>query len=97
MKASSFRTLKKVLVTERAYALANEQHTYVFSVDIDATKPQIADAILDVYGVKPVSVRTAIVRGKTKRTRFKIGKRPNSKKAFVTVPDGKTLPVYEEI
>lgn len=97
MKATSYRTLKKVLVTERAYALANQQSTYVFSVDVGASKTDIIDAILDVYGVRPVTVRTSVLRGKTKRTRLKLGQRPKVKKAFVKVPAGTTLPVYEEI
>lgn len=88
--------LRKALVTEKAYAQASDQ-TYVFSVDLAATKTQVRQAVQRIYNVKVEDVRVAVIRGKVKRTRMGLGKRQNVKKAYVTIEAGKTLPVYQEI
>ena len=97
MLEKSFKTINNILVTERAYSLASETNTYVFDVSLEATKDEIRNAVKDIYDVKPLRVRTSILRGKTKRTKKGLTKRPNVKKAFVTLATGDTLPVYEEI
>ena len=97
MKEKSYKTIEKVLVTEKAYEQAAEKNTYIFSVNLKADKADIANAVEDIYGTKVERVRTSILRGKVKRTRSGLAKRPNRKKAYVTVAKGQTLPVYEEI
>ena len=96
MHKFSFKTVRKVLLTEKAYRLAGAENTYLFEVDVSADKKQIKASIEDIYEVKVASVRTLVRRGKIKRQRIAAGKRPNTKKAYVTLPKGQTLPVYEE-
>lgn len=88
--------LRKALVTEKAYAQASSQ-TYVFSVDLGATRTEVRHAVQGIYNVKVEDVRVAVIRGKVKRGRKGLGKRQNTKKAYVKIEAGKTLPVYQEI
>jgi large subunit ribosomal protein L23 len=87
-------TLRRPLVTEKSTNLGTDR-TYAFEVAVDATKPQIKRAIEQYYGVQVDRVRTAVVRGKTKRFGRHFGKRRNWKKAFVTLADGHSLNLFE--
>ncbi len=88
------RTLAYPLVTEKSAALA-ERGTYVFVVPPQATKIEVKQAVYEVYGVRPAHVR--VIRRQGKRVRFgrSEGRRKEWKKAMVTMPPGKTLPIYE--
>jgi large subunit ribosomal protein L23 len=88
-------TLVRPLVTEKSTNGLGTDHTFAFEVAIDATKPQIKRAIESYYSVQVDVVRTAIVRGKTKRFGRHTGKRKNWKKAFVTLAAGHTLNLFE--
>ena len=52
-------------------------------------------AIEEFYGVNVTQVRTMLVRGKNKRWGRHLGKRSNWKKAYVTVAEGQSLPVFD--
>ena len=58
---------------------------YTFEVNKKATKVEIAKAVEKLFEVKVSNVNTMIVKGKTKRVRYKEGKTPNWKKAIVTI------------
>ena len=58
---------------------------YTFKVAKKATKIQIADAVQKLFGVKVLNVNTMVVKGKEKRDGANTGKRPDWKKAIVTV------------
>lgn len=88
-------TLVRPLVTEKTTNWLGTDRTYAFEVAVDATKPQIRDAVERYYGVTVEAVRTAVVRGKTKRFGRHYGKRKNWKKAFVTLAEGQTLNLFE--
>jgi len=92
----AFRVLVKPLVTEKASVLGM-QNKYVFSVDMDANKIEVAKAIEEVYGIKPVSVNIVRVTGKKVRHGKIQGKRKDFKKAVITLPKGKTIKVYEGV
>ena len=66
---------------------------YTFEVNKKATKVDIARAVEKLFEVKVLNVNTMIVKGKTKRVRYKEGKTPDWKKAIVTIdtnPSDKT-------
>ncbi len=88
-------TLRRPLVTEKSTNRLGTDRTYAFEVAVDATKPQIKQAIERYYGVEVDRVRTAVVRGKTKRFGRHFGKRRNWKKAFVTLAEGQSLNLFE--
>jgi len=68
---------------------------YTFYVSLDANKVEIARAIKELYGVKPVSVRVANLKGKAVRFGRTQGKRKNRKKAVITLKQGDIISVTE--
>lgn len=64
---------------------------YTFRVKPKASKLAISAAVNQRFGVAPVWVRTANVRGKTRRRGRTVGSSPNWKKAWVKLPAGKTI------
>ena len=80
------------VVTEKS-TLGSEHNQVTFQVRIDATKPQIKAAIEGVFGVKVKAVNTLRQQGKLKRFRGKLGKRPDYKKAIVTLVEGETIDI----
>jgi len=65
----------------------------VFEVAINATKPEIKDAIEQLFSVTVTAVNTIKLKGKTKRFRGIAGRRKDVKKAIVTLKDGDTIDI----
>lgn len=83
--------IRNVRITEKATGLA-EKRQYVFVVDLKATKLEIRHAVQTIFKKEVESVNTLRVRGKKKRERTPaLGRRPNWKKAIVTLKEGQTL------
>jgi large subunit ribosomal protein L23 len=80
------------VITEKATMLS-EQNKVVFRVAKDATKPQIAEAIENLFKVSVVKVNTLNVKGKTKRFRGREGRRSDVKKAIVTLAEGQSIDI----
>lgn len=88
--------LKRPLVTEKASQDA-AWGRYLFEVDRRATKPEIAKAVEEAFGVKVKKVRTSTVRGKTKRSgkyRRPV-KQADWKKATVELAEGDKIDLLE--
>lgn len=92
----AYRVLIKPLITEKA-AILNTDSKYVFSVATDANKIEIANAVEEVYGVKPIAVNIIKVSGKKVRYGRTFGKRKDWKKAIVALPKGKSINIYEGV
>ncbi|MEO7130444.1 MAG: 50S ribosomal protein L23 [Dermatophilaceae bacterium] len=75
------------VVSEKSYALLDEGK-YTFIVDPRANKTEIKIAIEQIFKVKVDSVHTLNRRGKTRRTRFGLGKRKDTKRAIVSLREG---------
>ena len=90
--AQHYDVIRKPIITEKS-TMASENNAVVFEVSMDATKPQIRDAIEAVFGVKVKAVNTAIHKGKVKRFRGQKGRRADTKKAYVTLEEGNTIDV----
>lgn len=84
------------IVSEKSYALM-EAGVYTFKVHPDASKPQIREAVQQIFGVKVAKVNTLNRQGKRKRNRrtFTYGKRPDTKRAIVTLAPGETIDLFE--
>ncbi|MFC8732974.1 50S ribosomal protein L23 [Luteimicrobium sp. NPDC057192] len=80
------------VVSEKSYGLLDEGK-YTFLVDPRANKTEIKIAIEKVFSVKVASVNTINRKGKTRRTRFGIGKRKDTKRAIVTLREG-TIDIF---
>jgi len=89
------RTIVRPLITEKSSAAYQDRGEYTFEVHPTATKPQIRSAIEQLFGVKVTGVWTSNVRGKEKRMGKTVGRRPNWKKAIVTLRDGDTIEIFE--
>lgn len=92
VKPELYDVIKKPVITEKA-TMASEANAVVFQVAIDATKPQIKEAVESVFGVKVKAVNTTITKGKTKKFRGRPGVRSDRKKAYVTLEEGNTIDV----
>ncbi|MEA2509709.1 MAG: large subunit ribosomal protein [Actinomycetota bacterium] len=77
------------VVSEKSYSLI-DQNAYTFLVHPDANKTEIRQAVEQIWGVKVVSVNTVNRKGKSKRFRYTVGKRQDTKRAIVKLaPDDK--------
>jgi large subunit ribosomal protein L23 len=87
--------IKGPLITEKLDKAREQFQQYSFIVDHKATKHDVARAVAGLFKVTVEDVRTIIVRGKTKRVGRSIGKRPNWKKAVVTLKEGDKIELFE--
>jgi len=91
-KHEHYDVIRKPIITEKA-TMASESGAVVFEVAIEANKPQIKEAIENLFGVKVKAVNTSITKGKTKKFRGQPGRRKDVKKAYVTLEEGNTIDV----
>ena len=75
------------VVSEKSYGLL-EDGKYTFLVDPRSNKTEIKIAVEQIFGVKVDSVHTMNRQGKTRRTKFGMGKRKDTKRAIVTLREG---------
>jgi large subunit ribosomal protein L23 len=80
------------VITEKA-TNASEQNKVVFKVALDATKPQIKEAVEKLFDVKVKSVNTLRRRGKWKIFKGRVGRQSDSKRAIVTLEEGQRIDV----
>ena len=85
--------LLKPVVSEKSYALLDE-NKYTFIVAPGSNKTQIKQAVETVFEVKVTGVNTINRQGKTRRTRYGIGKRPNTKRAIVSLAEGHRIDIF---
>jgi len=85
----------KPIITEKAMdGIADKKYT--FKVAPDATKPEIAKAVEELFGVKVAKVNTMNMKRKPKRLRYQSGHTSAWTKAIVTLKDGsKTIEFFE--
>lgn len=89
--------VKRPLITEKAERGRETSRQYAFEVHRDATKIQVKSAVEKLFSVHVTAVRTAVSRGKNKRVGRNIGRRPNWKKAIVTLKEGETIALFEGV
>ena len=77
----------KPIISEKSYALLDEGK-YTFEVDTRSNKTEIKQAIEQIFSVKVDSINTLNRQGKTRRTRFGMGKRKDTKRAIVSLKSG---------
>jgi large subunit ribosomal protein L23 len=82
------------VVSEKSYA-GLESNVYTFLVDRDANKTEIKEAVQQIWNVQVTSVNTLSRRGKVKRRRLTYGKRPDQKRAIVTLAEGDSIEIFE--
>ena len=88
----------KPVLTEKSYEVIGGK-TYVFIVNKKAGKTEIKQAIETIFnGVKVEKVNTLNSLGKLKRQGRFEGRRPSTKKAYVTLKkDSKTIEAFDNM
>jgi len=83
------------IVSEKSYTLS-EHGVYVFLVPPEARKVEIRRSVERIFNVKVTKVNTLNRPGKRKRGRRMLyGKRPDTKRAVVTLASGQSIPLFE--
>jgi large subunit ribosomal protein L23 len=88
--------IRRPLITEKATRLL-EENKYSFEVVSKATKPQIKDAIQELFDVKVVAVNTYNPPAKERRVGKFAGHRPQYKRAVVTLAEGDSITLFPEV
>jgi large subunit ribosomal protein L23 len=88
--------IRRPLVTEKTTQLREDGRTVVFEVAREANKIDVKRAVEKLLGAKVAGVRTATIQGKLKRQGRFIGRRSDTKKAYVTLKSGEKLPDFLE-
>ena len=90
--------IMRPIVSEKSYA-GLERNSYTFLVDTRANKTQIKEAVQEIWDVTVVSVNTLNRRGKEKGRTTRGGrvggKRPDEKRAVVTLAQGDAIEIFE--
>ncbi|MEQ3744736.1 MAG: 50S ribosomal protein L23 [Henriciella sp.] len=92
VKPHNYDTLVSPIITEKSTLVA-EENKIIFRVRIEATKPEIKEAVETLFKVDVTKVNTILVKGKTKRFKGQIGRRSDYKKAIVTLKDGQSVDI----
>ena len=91
------RIVRRPVTTEKSGAQQGAANQFTFEVDPNATKPEIARAVERLFGVTVLRVRTMRAMGKVKRLGRFTGRRPDWKKAIVTLKPGDDIQIYENV
>lgn len=83
--------IKSPIITEKSAGLAQAQNTITFSVDVNANKTQVKQAIEKVFDVKVEKVNIINVKPKRKRVGRYLGKTNKVKKAIVKLQEGSSI------
>ena len=94
---SSYEVLINPMLTEKGTMLKEQQNKVLFRVAKNANKIEIKRAVEEIFKVKVDRVTTINCRGKNKRMGRYEGKRPDWKKAVVTLKEGEKLDFIEGV
>ncbi len=86
-------------LTEKSYGLSQTARTYAFIVPGDANKITVKQAVEKQFNVTVENVNMLNVKGKTKRNyrkggRNMLGRRSDTKRAYITIQEGDIIPVF---
>jgi large subunit ribosomal protein L23 len=85
------KVLLAPIVSEKATLAADRNNQYAFRVATDATKQEIGRAVEVLFDVKVDQVQVVNLKGKTKRTGKRAGKRNDTRKAYVRLIAGQEI------
>lgn len=97
MNPKSYQILKRPLVTEKSTAEKEDRNKLLFEVDRRANKIEIKEAVEKIFKVDVLDVTTMNMKGKRKRVGRFFTKRPDWKKALVTIKSGQRVEFFEGV
>ena len=89
---SHYDVILSPVITEKSTRLS-EVNQVIFRVAREATKPQIAKAVEELFKVKVKAVNTVRTKGKVKNFRGKRFRKSDVRKAVVTLAEGYQIDV----
>jgi large subunit ribosomal protein L23 len=89
-----YSVLKRPLFTEKNDRMKEHFNKYTFEVEMQTNKIEIRQAVEQIFGVSVVNVNTMRVHGNVTRRGRSVGRRPDWKKAIVTLKEGDTIPIW---
>ena len=84
------------IITEKSMRQNSEDNKITFEVAKGANKTAVAQAIQEIYNIKPEKVNIVNVRPKTKRMGRYVGKTSAVRKAVVKLPEGQDITLFDE-
>ncbi len=91
----NLKLLKHPILTEKSVRQKDEQNKVTFQVDPKANKTEIKKIVEQLFKVTVLDIRTARMKGKMKRVGRHVGKRPDWKKAILTLKEGDRIEYFE--
>ena len=91
------QVVKRALITEKGTMLRERANQFAFEVDTGANKIEIKRAVEAIFKVKVEQVRTQRMHGKVKRLGRSVGRRPDWKRAIVTLAEGQTIELFDQV
>ncbi len=88
----AYDLIRSPVITEKA-TMGSEYNQVTFRVPLEASKPEIKAAVEELFKVDVKAVNTIRQRGKVKRFKGRLGKRPDYKKAIVSLAEGHSIDV----
>ena len=89
--------VRRALITEKGSVLREAANQVTFEVHPDANKIEIKRAVESIFKVKVVTVRTQNMHGKVKRLGRSVGRRPDWKRAIVTLAKDQTIELFDRM
>jgi len=91
--AKLYSVIRAPRVSEKTARLQEVSNQYVFEVATTATKADIKVAVEKLFDVKVEAVNVVNVKGKSKAFKFRMGRRPDWRKAYVKLAEGQSIDV----
>jgi large subunit ribosomal protein L23 len=91
--AKLYSIIRAPRISEKTARLQEVSNQYVFEVSTEATKTDIKAAIEKIFGVNVRAVNVVNVKGKNKSFKFRMGRRADWRKAYVTLAEGQSIDV----
>lgn len=92
-----YDVIKKPLFTEKGMEIKERENKILVEVNTGANKHEIKKAMEDIFKVKVEKVATVKIIGKIKRMGKSVGRRPDRKKAIITLKKGEKLDFIEGV
>lgn len=89
--------IRRPVITEKATDAKELLNKITFAVDTRANKLEVKQAVESIFKVGVAKVNILNVKGKTKRIGKNVGKRPGWKKAVITLKEGDTIEVFDQV
>ncbi|MCC6639865.1 MAG: 50S ribosomal protein L23 [Deltaproteobacteria bacterium] len=94
---NAYDVIRKPLVTEKSNIGREAQNLVTFAVDPHASKPEIRNAVEQLFSVKVLDVRTLRMPRKSRRVGKTMGYKPRWKKAVVRLAEGQRIEFFEGV